>query len=234
MTLFLGCVASLWDHDTLRAALRLLRLAGYGVRVPPAQGCCGALAWHEGRLGEGRALAQRLAVALEGEGAVVTAATGCGAHLRDYSSILGEGGAALADRVREAGELIDPAALPVRWRGTPLRVALHVPCSQAFVWRQPDLYRRLLEAVPGVEVVAWESSFVCCGAGGARLLHEPEQAERLRAVWESSLRELRVEVALTANVGCRLHLARAAANVDIPLIHPLALVEQRIEEVESG
>lgn len=233
VTLFLGCVASLWDRDTLVATVRLLRLAGYAVRVPPSQGCCGALAWHEGREGEGRRLAERLLEALTGEGPVVTAATGCSAHLREYGAVLGEAGAAFANRVCEAGSLIDIESLPVRWRDAPLRVALHVPCSQAFVWRQPALYRRLLEALPGVEVVTWEAGLSCCGAGGGRLLHEPEQAERLRERWVAALRKLQVDVAVTSNVGCRLHLAPGLERMDIRLLHPLALIEQRIDEVES-
>ncbi len=228
--LFLGCVASLWDRDTLEATLWLLRLAGFGVRVPRRQGCCGALAWHEGDRARGRAQAEALVASFPGEAPVVTAATGCSVHLLDYETVLGAPGAAFARRVREAGALLAPAALPVRWRTTPVRVALHVPCTQAHGLRQPALYETLLRALPGVEVVPLTAPWGCCGAGGTHLLRRPREAAALRAPFLEAARAAGATCLLTANVGCRLHLAVGA--VDMPVRHPLAFVADRIEEVE--
>ncbi|MCX7824679.1 MAG: 4Fe-4S dicluster domain-containing protein, partial [Verrucomicrobiae bacterium] len=45
-----GCVQSVLFSPTNAASVRLLNRAGYDVVVPPAQGCCGALYSHTGRL----------------------------------------------------------------------------------------------------------------------------------------------------------------------------------------
>ncbi len=227
--LLLGCVASLWDADTLSAAIDLLTRCGYEVVVPREQGCCGALAWHDGRRGRGRDQARALVAAFSEVEAVLSTATGCTAHLRDYGRVLGEAGADFARRVAEVGEWLERGRLGP-WVETPARVALHVPCTQANVLRRPDLYRALLEGLPGVDVVPLTAGHGCCGAAGSRVLHEPDQARALRAPLLEAVRSMAVDEVLTANVGCRLHLAAGLreAGVDIPVRHPLAFLADRL------
>src|SRR5207245_221105 len=56
----------------------------FDVHVPRAQGCCGALHAHAGRLAEGIARAGELVGALDGYDYIVTNAAGCGSHLKDH------------------------------------------------------------------------------------------------------------------------------------------------------
>ena len=53
-----GCVASVVFGDVNAATARVLHAEGYDVHVPRAQGCCGALHAHAGRLEEGVARAR--------------------------------------------------------------------------------------------------------------------------------------------------------------------------------
>ena len=53
-----GCVQSVFFGDTNSATARVLSENGCEVIVPQAQGCCGALSVHSGRLSEGRDFAK--------------------------------------------------------------------------------------------------------------------------------------------------------------------------------
>ena len=55
-----GCVQSVVFGDVNAATARVLAADGYDVHVPKAQGCCGALHAHAGRLDEGVARAHAL------------------------------------------------------------------------------------------------------------------------------------------------------------------------------
>ncbi len=91
------------------------RPTGYDVHVPRAQGCCGALHAHAGRLDEGVARAHKLADDLRGYDAIVTNAAGCGSHLKDHG---------IANVVDVSELLADP---PARAERHPLALARRVP-----------------------------------------------------------------------------------------------------------
>ena len=61
VALVAGCVASVVFGDVNVATARVLQAEGYDVHVPRAQGCCGALHAHAGRVDEGVARARALA-----------------------------------------------------------------------------------------------------------------------------------------------------------------------------
>ena len=57
--LLTGCVQRLVFPHVNEATVNVLAAEGCDVVAPPAQGCCGALALHAGRLDEARAFARR-------------------------------------------------------------------------------------------------------------------------------------------------------------------------------
>ncbi|HTI96353.1 MAG TPA: (Fe-S)-binding protein, partial [Rudaea sp.] len=64
--LFLGCVAASVDRDVQAASRTLLQALGYAVVLPSAQGCCGALALHNGDAAQADRLAQSLRTVFAG------------------------------------------------------------------------------------------------------------------------------------------------------------------------
>ena len=79
VTLFRGCVASVYDRDTHDAARALLEALGYEVVVPDGTPCCGALARHSGDVeAADREVAGACAAIAETDGAaVLVSASGC-------------------------------------------------------------------------------------------------------------------------------------------------------------
>src|SRR5262249_6281627 len=84
VALLAGCVQSVVFGDVNVATARVLQAEGFDVHVPRAQGCCGALYAHAGRVEDGLARARALAQALDGYDYIVTNAAGCGSHLKDH------------------------------------------------------------------------------------------------------------------------------------------------------
>jgi glycolate oxidase iron-sulfur subunit len=75
-----------------------------------------------------------------------------------------------------------------------------------------------------VDVVELDDDGLCCGAGGAFSLLQPELAADIRARKLAAISRSGAPLVASANPGCAIHLA--AAGLDVR--HPLQLVEEAI------
>ena len=220
--LFTGCVGSAVDGQALDDVCRMLEAAGWNVRIPGRQGCCGALDQHAGRPESARRLAMRNLAAFAGDAVVVACASGCAATLGEYGRLAGESGEDLAARVRDPSELLadsDLEFVATRHR----RAVLHVPCTQRNVTRSDDGTRRLLEKIQGLE---WtELPAGCCGAAGEHFMTHPGHADALLEPWLQALAVDPPDALVTSNVGCALHFKAglARAGLDVAVLHPASL-----------
>lgn len=238
VALFTGCLGNVFERDALRASIRLLNHCGYGVHVPPRQGCCGALHLHGGESAGAAGLARHNIAtfnALDVE-AVVYTSSGCGATLAEYGDWVAD-----ADGGERRG-LDAPAVDLSRFitsrdglRGdtpAPLngRIAVHDPCTLRNVVRAADSPYELLSRIPGAAVTPLAGNARCCGAAGSYMLTQPEMAGRLREDKLTALRELNPDVLVTSNIGCALHLAAGIreAGMDIEVVHPVVLLERQM------
>jgi glycolate oxidase iron-sulfur subunit len=226
VALLAGCVGGALFPEVNRATAELLARAGYRVVVPPAQRCCGALHLHWGDRAGARDLARANLAALAGADWVVTNAAGCGAALRDYGHLLGEApAAALASRVRDVSELL-AEALPAPRHPLPLRVTYHEPCHLAHGQRVRTAPRRLLQAIPGLELVELEEADLCCGSAGVYNLLEPGIASRLLARKLERIAATGATVVASGNPGCLLQLRVGLVQRGLPIraCHPVELL----------
>lgn len=243
VALFLGCAARELDRGTLEAALRVLTRLGYTVRVPPEQGCCGAIHLHDGQ--EAAALAQvrrNLQAFAHTPGIpIVAVASGCAATLAEYATLPGlepdqrAAAAAFSGRVMEVCDLLarDPWPSEARLHPYSGRVAVHEPCSARNVLRRARPPYEVLGRIPGIELVALTENDQCCGAAGAYMLTQPDMADRLQA------RKLRAAAAsgaatiATVNFGCALHLDAGLCGGPVrpEVLHPVVLIDRQLAEV---
>jgi glycolate oxidase iron-sulfur subunit len=222
-----GCVQALLFPEVNRATAALLARAGYRVRVPGGQGCCGALHLHWGDRAGGRELARRNAAALAGSDWVVVNAAGCGAAMRDYGHLLPDDpeAAAVAARVRDVSELL-AEGVPGPRRPLDLTVTYHEPCHLAHGQRVREAPRALLRAIPGLRLVELEESDLCCGSAGLYNVMEPEIAGRLLERKLDRLAATGAQVVVTGNPGCLLQIRRgvAARGLGMGVHHPVELL----------
>ena len=212
--LFLGCVARGYEAGLQAALHRLCAAAGVGLAVPTGQACCGSLHAHAGDIDAAAGLAGRNRSAFAGAGTVLTAATGC--H-EAVAAALPPGTAV------DAAGFLAARAERLRFRPVTERVALHVPCTQRSVVRSDAATRALLARVPGLEVVELVAGHGCCGAAGTRMLTDPARAAAFRQPLLDEAAACGATRLLSANIGCRLHLAGATA---LPVVHPLEFLAE--------
>lgn len=240
VALFTGCIANIFDREALDASRRLLNAIGYGVHVPPTQGCCGAMALHSGQHDEATALARAnldAFAALEIQ-AIVHTASGCTAQLSEYAQLLSDKRAAhFSAKVEDINTFLTTAEWPENLQPAPLNktVALHTPCSLNNVLRQADAPRNLLQRIPQLEIVALPQTTRCCGGGGQYMLKQSEFAQRLRERTLNSLNDInpqqQIDTLISSNLGCSLHLAAGLRERGQPIevTHPVVLLARQLE-----
>jgi glycolate oxidase iron-sulfur subunit len=234
--LLTGCVQSAVFPDVNAATARVLAADGYEV-VAPAQGCCGALSVHAGRLEEGRSFARTLIDAFEGVDVVVVNSSGCGSHLKEVGWLLGDERAeAFAAQVRDVGELL--AETPPRASRHPLalRVALQDPCHLRHAQRLPVAMRAALTGIPELEIVEPAEQELCCGSAGIYNVVQAEAARELGDRKAAIVLATGASVYASANPGCLVQVANALrrARRPLPALHPIELVDASIEGVPAG
>jgi glycolate oxidase iron-sulfur subunit len=226
--LFTGCVMDAWQREVHRDALRVMRAAGATVGLPGRGGdCCGALHVHAGRIGAARRLARRVIASLPGDAPVVVDSAGCGAAMKDYGRLLGTPAArAFSARVVDFAEWT--AAHPPPLRDTGATVTVQDPCHLRHVQRAQGAVRTVLAPAYRLEETADDG--LCCGAGGAYSVHEPELAGAIRDRKVAALRAAHRDatgplVVVSANPGCAMHLGAAGLTVR----HPAELLADALD-----
>jgi glycolate oxidase iron-sulfur subunit len=163
--------------------------------------------------------------ACPGDGPVVVDSAGCGAAMKDYGRLLGTDEArAFSARVLDFSEWLAPQPA-VAMRDTGTTVVVQDPCHLRHVQHAEGAVRTVLRG--GYELVEVDDGGMCCGAGGAYSVTEPELAGAIRDRKVAAIRAAAGEgrfVVASANPGCAMHLA--AAGLDVR--HPAELIEDAL------
>jgi glycolate oxidase iron-sulfur subunit len=218
-----------WMRDAHRAAARVLDRTGLSCACPGSGGdCCGALHLHAGRVDDARVLATRVIASMPGTAPVVVDSAGCGAAMKDYGRLLGTPeAAAFAARVVDFSEMVATRdRLPVAPTGT--RVVVQDPCHLRHVQHAHLPVRAILR--DAYTLLETDDDGLCCGAGGAYALFQPDLALAIRDRKVGALRRAGLDrprtVVCSANPGCLMHLR--AAGVDA--VHPAVLLARALDE----
>jgi glycolate oxidase iron-sulfur subunit len=217
---FAGCIARVTFTALNDATIRVLQANGSDVVVPEDQVCCGALAAHAGLRDVARdlALANSRAFGSGEFDAIITNAAGCGSTLKEYTHLFPAIGpehktvAAFSARVRDVTEFLDSLGLTAPMREVRLRATLQDSCHLAHGQKIREAPRRLVCAVPGVELVEMPLGDHCCGSAG---VYNVTQTAASMALLEEKMRlahGTRADAIVTANPGCILQLRAGAAK----------------------
>jgi glycolate oxidase iron-sulfur subunit len=232
--LFRGCVMDGLFGHVHDATIRTMAVNGVTAVEVPRQVCCGALAAHAGRDDQARALARENVLAFDAAApgaTIVTNSAGCGAMLKVYGEWLAddplaERARAFSARVRDISEVLVERG-PVPAGRLPLRVAYDAPCHLQHAQRITTQPLRLLEAIPGLELVPLEGADRCCGSAGLYSLVEPDLSQAVLAPKLRAIAASGAEVVATGNPGCLMQIGAGAllAGMDVTVLHPVELLD---------
>ncbi len=229
-----GCVMPIFFSQANLATVRLMAENGFDVITPRAQRCCGALHAHAGEREGARRLA-RHNLEVFGQANVdwiVVNAAGCGAMLKEYHELLHAdallSGAAkqFSDRVLDVSQFFDKFPFQGPLGELKLRVAYDDPCHLLHGQGVKEEPRRLLRAIPGLELLEAKEADWCCGSAGIYNLQHPELSQRILARKLKNIAAVNPDVIATGNPGCLLQIGMGAKQLGLkaPVVHPIELV----------
>jgi glycolate oxidase iron-sulfur subunit len=241
--LLTGCVQGAFFPGVNAATARVLQADGCDVVVPRQQGCCGALSTHNGREEEAQGFARALVDTFEAAGVdrVVVNAAGCGSTMKEYSELLADDPAyadrarAIAEKVRDIAEVLDELGPVATRHPLPMTIAYHDACHLAHAQGVRAQPRRLLRAIPGLELKEISEPELCCGSAGIYNIVNPEPARELGDRKAKNIAATGADVLVTANPGCLMQVtsaiersAKASGNHPMGMAHTVEIIDASI------
>jgi glycolate oxidase iron-sulfur subunit len=229
-----GCIQRVFFGDVNAATVRVLAAEGWEVHAPRRPRCCGALQMHAGVEEEAIALAKETIAAYEDFEYVAVNVAGCGSGMKDYAHLLAddpewaERAATFSARVRDVAELLAEHEPRARRHPLPLRVAYHDACHLAHAQKVRIQPRELLRGIPALELLEPADWEICCGSAGIYNLVQPDAAAELGARKAANLVATGADAVAAGNPGCALQIAAHLDGRELPIYHPMTLLDHSI------
>ena len=229
-----GCVMEgLFGHVN-GATRRTLLQNGYRVVEARGQRCCGALHAHGGDLEGARRLARANIAAFEqaGDAPICVNSAGCGAMVKEYGQLLAnddewrDRASAISARARDVTELL-AAAGPAEGAPLDLRVTYDAPCHLQHAQRVNEPPLRVLDAIPGLDIIPLRDADMCCGSAGIHNLIEPESSDLTLEPKLRNVADTGANWVATGNPGCMMQIGAGLirAGSDARTVHPVELLD---------
>ncbi|WP_455923704.1 glycolate oxidase subunit GlcF [Pseudomonas putida] len=236
MLILEGCVQPGFSPNTNAATARVLDRLGISLIAAPQAGCCGAVDFHMDAQPTGLDRARRNIDAWwpaiqAGAEAIVQTASGCGAFIKDYGTLL-KHDAHYADKARRVSELaldlvqvLGAEALDGLHPNSDRRLAFHCPCTLQHAQKLGGAVEAVLTRL-GFSLTPVPDGHLCCGSAGTYSLTQPTLARQLRDNRLNALESGQPHVIVTANIGCQTHLDGAGRT---PVRHWIEVVDEALD-----
>ena len=138
----------------------------------------------------------------------------CGHHFRDEAEWAARANA-FSIRVKDLAEYLARRTLPMR-HSLDIAVTYQEPCHLAHAQRIMQPPRKLLNAIPGLELREMAESTLCCGSAGVYNLTNPVESRQLQQRKLDHATATSATVIVTANPGCLIQLQSGLDERDNP------------------
>jgi glycolate oxidase iron-sulfur subunit len=171
----------------------------------------------------------------------LTNAAGCGSTLKEYSHLFSaeepeyEAAKEFESRVRDVTEFLNALGLVAPMKEIATRVTYQDSCHLLHGQKVREAPRRLLKAVPGIQLVELPHSEICCGSAGVYNITENEASMELLAEKMKNAASTGAETIVTANPGCLLQM-RAGAEMHKTgqkVLHVMELLDQAMDDASA-
>ena len=216
VALFVACFNDALYPEVGRATVRILEALGHEVHFPDQQTCCGQVHFNTGYRDACVPLVQRFTDAFAGYDAVVTPSASCAAMVRHHHGTVARharddqleaAAAGLSPRVHELTEfLLEIDGAPLAGGSFPYKVALHTTCHSSRLLGIGDRPRRLLNTVPGLQLVELPDADQCCGFGGTFAVRNEATSVAMGIDKVASIEASGADVLTAADTSCLMHI----------------------------
>ncbi|MFW9847119.1 MAG: (Fe-S)-binding protein, partial [Candidatus Thorarchaeota archaeon] len=218
-----GCLASHRFKEKTRILVEVLQAAGYDLNfLGEQQRCCGTPYWITGKMSDAKANAEDFVNMLDETEVIEEILTPCPSCFRawdeEYPKLLGK---ELPFRVRHSSEvlleIVEEKKLKFK---VPInkKVSYHDPCE---LGRLRDIYdpaRKVLEALPDVEIIEMkrnrEEAFCCGGGGGVKIMFE-DHSNKVAEERIGDFIETNADLLTTICPACEMNLTHGTYAADI-------------------
>lgn len=235
--LLTGCVQRVLFSEVNAATIRVLAAEGCEVVIPRGQGCCGALMVHSGLEEKALDFARRLIDVFEGVDTIVVNAAGCGSSMKEYGHLLrddpryAERAQAFAAKCKDISEVLAELEPRAVRHPLPLRVAYHDACHLQHAQGIRAEPRRMLNTIPGLDLLEIPDAALCCGSAGIYNLVQPAAAQELGDRKVANTLSTHPDVVVSANPGCLMQLSAGLkrAGRRVPVLHMIEILDAAIQ-----
>lgn len=206
--LFVTCLADTLFPEIGKATVTILERLGLEVAFPPGQTCCGQMHVNSGYAAEALALARRFVEIFEPYDAIVSPSASCVSLVRGhYADLLDGDDRGVPARTWELSQfLVDRLAVEDVGSAFTGRVTYHPTCHSLRHLRVGDAPRRLLRAVPGLELVELSDAEECCGFGGTFAVKNADVSAAMLEDKLACVLEARADVVCACDASCLMHI----------------------------
>ena len=231
-----GCVMNQIFVDTNLSTIRVLNKNGCDVMVPSQQNCCGALHVHNGAYDTALKLAKQNLDAFDDEvlDAIVINAAGCGATLKEYEVLMKNESEAYQQKaeqfcrkVKDISEFLAEIDFQSPTNPIKRKVTYDAPCHLVHGQQVQSQPLKLLQSIPGLDLIPLRESDWCCGSAGIYNILQPEIADKFLQQKIECLTETKAEIVATGNPGCLLQIEAGikANRLSMQVMHPIDLLD---------
>lgn len=232
-----GCAQDLIFSHINRDTVEVLARNGCEVVTPRNQLCCGSLHAHNGEWELAKQLARKQLEQFPPDqfDAIISNAGGCGSHLKHYHKLLADDPAfrdraALWDKkVKDINEWLIEVGIQPPSNDAPIQlVTYHESCHLAHGQKITTQPRRLLGAIPNLQLVELPESTWCCGSAGIYNIVQPEMANELLERKLKHIQSTGASIVANGNPGCLLQLVNGAKQrgLNLRVVHPVTLLAE--------
>jgi glycolate oxidase iron-sulfur subunit len=237
-----GCVMNQLFTPTNLATIRVLTENGCDVITPYQQVCCGALHVHNGVRDTALELARTNIDVFESENldAIIINAAGCGATLKEYPALLehdleyAEKAAKFSGKMRDISEFLAEIEMKPPEGEIRRRVTYDEPCHLVHGQRIRIQPRKILQSIPGLELIEPRESEWCCGSAGIYNITQPEMSREILERKMKHIAETGAEIVATGNPGCvlQIQLGVQLHCLSMKVMHPIDLLDCAYRKVD--
>ena len=220
VSLFLPCLADLFDPALGRASIKVLRKAGLDVEYPDEQTCCGQWAYNLGDPGAAENLARHFIRVFEPAAAIVSISASCVLMVKKHYPELFADRPDWKARAEAVGAktfeimdfLVNRMEIEDLGASCQAKATLHDSCHPLRGLGLKDEPRRLLAHVKGLELTEMADPEVCCGFGGAFMAKNPPLSQAMAEAKVNQALATGADLMVMTEPGCLLNVDSVLKN----------------------